>query len=311
MEQRKIKAGIQAMKLCICHPTDLLKYREKLSKVLLTEEYFWEYKYDGVRTISWFDDQGLKIIAKTGRQPVGYLEMFSRNGRRLEALERFYQDKLHIPKGYVFDGELFDTDIHKTMSIVMSKNPTHPIPYYVFDMIPLDTIIKCKPYKIPYQDRKLKLFSNIMKSDRNIVKYVEFLPAKLHNENDIDRLISNAINQKYEGVVFKRKDSPYIPRRNILWIKGKRIMSLDLLVIDVIPSKEHQGMVQAIVCKLGNLKQPVGSGLTLEQRRRWYSHPDEIIGKIVEVKFAEYTKDGYLRQPTFVRIRYDKKVPDA
>ena len=35
----------------------------------------------------------------------------------------------------------------------------------------------------------------------------------------------------------------------------------------------------------------VGTGLSLEQRKRWYQHPEEIVGKIVTIKFFEETQN--------------------
>ena len=35
----------------------------------------------------------------------------------------------------------------------------------------------------------------------------------------------------------------------------------------------------------------VGTGLSLAQRKRWYEHPEEIIGKQICVKFFEETVD--------------------
>ena len=36
----------------------------------------------------------------------------------------------------------------------------------------------------------------------------------------------------------------------------------------------------------------VGSGLSKEQRLRWYEHPEEIIGEIVTIQYFEETKDS-------------------
>jgi DNA ligase-1 len=43
---------------------------------------------------------------------------------------------------------------------------------------------------------------------------------------------------------------------------------------------EHKG------CKVN-----VGTGLSLAQRKRWYTNPEEIVGKVITVKFFEETQD--------------------
>ncbi len=273
-------------------------------KLLMSQPYAYEKKYDGVRCISWMRKGNLKIIAYDKK-----LEMYSRNGRHLENLVDKFINKLDIPEGFVFDGELFLQDFSTTMSIVMSDHPVRQPDYYVFDMVPIDTVLKGKTYNVPYNLRKENLFKALLKCKDN-VHYIEYKKSTFTKESEITNLIDSLVSQKFEGCVFKLINSPYIPKRSIDWIKGKKIFTLDLLVLGVINSKEHIGKIQSVVCKLGKLQQPVGSGLTEEQRSEWFKDPKKIIGKIVEVKFAEYTKEGYLRQPSFVRIRIDKNYPD-
>ena len=286
------------------HPKDLFR-SEKFYELVLNRPYLYEAKYDGVRCVSWFDGNQLKIASYHPE-----LEMYSRNGRLLSNISELFKDRLVIPKGYAFDGELFLKDIRTTMSIILSKLPMRTPNYYVFDIIPIETVLHGKVYNVPYEERKANLLKYIPKCDNDKVFFINSKKPKFYKKEDVDQLIDSYINQGYEGVVFKLSESPYIPKRSLYWLKGKKIFTLDLKVIGIIPSKEHPGQIQAIVCKLGNKEQPVGSGLTLKQRIEWFKNPSKIIGKIVEVKFAEYTEKGYLRQPTFVRIRTDKTIPD-
>jgi DNA ligase-1 len=199
------------------------------------------------------------------------------------------------------------------MSIVMNHDVKITPFYYVFDMVPISTILKGQVYKIPYEKRKDDLKKVMYTKNKSPIEYVNYFKEEFESALQVEELIDSYVKRNYEGVVFKLLDSPYVPTRSAYWIKGKKINTLDLLVVKVIKSKEHLGQIQAIVCRLskkGNIVQPVGSGLTNLQRTEWYKHPEEIIGKIVEVKFHEFTADGKLRQPTFIRIRNDKTVPD-
>ena len=76
------------------------------------------------------------------------------------------------------------------------------------------------------------------------------------------------------------------------------------------------GVMQKIKC-VGSLvieykgnKVNVGTGLSLEQRKRWYKHPEEIVGKTITVKYFEPTQnqDGSwsLRFPV-LKVIYDKE----
>lgn len=291
------------MKLHLMHPKDLFR-TDKFYNLLLNSPYYFEKKYDGVRCVSWIDGD-LRIVAYDKAN----LAMYSRNGKELTQLIPFFRKQLKIPKGFALDGELFLRDFSTTMSLVMSEHVSQYPDYYLFDIVPVDTVLKGKVYRIGYEKRKQEL-KRVVSKCGDKVRFIETEKSNFKNRQQIDNLIDKLIGKGFEGCVFKLSGSPYVPKRSLYWLKGKKVFTLDLKVVNVIASKEHPGQVQAIVCNLGKLNQPVGSGLTLKQRIEWYQHPEEIIGKIVEVKFVEYTKLGYLRQPTFVRIRTDKSVPD-
>lgn len=72
-------------------------------------------------------------------------------------------------------------------------------------------------------------------------------------------------------------------------------------------------MAGALVCQFRDDKTiTVGTGLTDDQRKRWWSEffYNEIVGKIVQIDaMAESTK-GVLREPRFKGIRHDKTEGD-
>ena len=80
-------------------------------------------------------------------------------------------------------------------------------------------------------------------------------------------------------------------------------------------------MIGAIVCEIvtRDLKHvvcKVGSGLSDEQRMRWAIHPEEILGKIVEVKYFSLSQSEdalgsntySLRFPRLHKVRTDKET---
>jgi len=285
------------------HPVELFSKANLIHRIL-DGQWAYEPKIDGVRCIAWRSNSKLRMHM---------LEMYSRNSRRLENLEPLFDRILNIPDGFAFDGELFYQSFNMTMSVIMNQNVKIVPFYHIFDMVPVSTILKGQVYKTPYERRKDDLKKVIYTKNKSPIEFVNYFKEEFESPLQIDELIDNYVKRKFEGVVFKLPTSPYVPTRSAYWIKGKKINTLDLLVVKVIKSKEHPGQIQAIVCRLSkkeNIVQPVGSGLSNLQRREWYLHPEEIVGKIVEVKFHEFTADGKLRQPTFIRIRNDKTVPD-
>ena len=59
----------------------------------------------------------------------------------------------------------------------------------------------------------------------------------------------------------------------------------------------------------------MGSGFSDEQRDYYFNNPNEIVGKIVTVKYKEATtnKNGgeSLQFPVFVTVRFDKDSADC
>lgn len=55
----------------------------------------------------------------------------------------------------------------------------------------------------------------------------------------------------------------------------------------------------------------VGTGLSFEQRERWFNHPEEIVGKIIEVRGNEVSRAGVLVKPALVRLRPDATLADV
>ena len=72
-------------------------------------------------------------------------------------------------------------------------------------------------------------------------------------------------------------------------------------------------MLGLIHCDYKGFDLGVGSGFTDEQRRYYWNHPDEIIGKIVQIKFKGETtnKNGgvSVQFPIFEIVRTDKTEP--
>jgi len=140
-----------------------------------------------------------------------------------------------------------------------------------------------------------------------------------------------------EGLVAKRADAPYRGGRSPTWLKLRAARTEDFVVVGFTAPKGSRTAIGALHLALyvdGKLRYAgrVGSGLAdrelaalrigLEAERRktppCTGVPAAAKGsiwieprRVCEVRFAEWTSDGLLRQPVFVRWREDKAVEEC
>lgn len=109
---------------------------------------------------------------------------------------------------------------------------------------------------------------------------------------DIIELLEMVLDYGVEGLVLRQGDK---------WLKVKPFKSFDVMVTGVIEGTgKYVGMLGAFMTDMGK----VGTGFTDKDRKEYFS-PD-MLGKTIEVKCMELTKDGMFRHPVFMRIREDK-----
>ena len=130
-----------------------------------------------------------------------------------------------------------------------------------------------------------------------------------------------------EGVVGKRADSTYRSGRSEAWRKVRAKRSADFIVAGWTPTKSNPSDIGALVLAEYRADElvhcgRVGSGLGEANRREAKSRlaelePGDALSDdathrwveqklVCEVEFREYSADGHLRHPVFVRFRDDK-----
>lgn len=115
-----------------------------------------------------------------------------------------------------------------------------------------------------------------------------------------------------EGAIGKAINEPYhAGKRDFSLIKVKEDVDADLLVCGMVAGKgKYSDTLGALVCRdKANNKHTI-SGMTDEQRYQWWSNPEAILGKVVEIKAMKKLNDGQYREPRFKAVRFDKTVAD-
>jgi bifunctional non-homologous end joining protein LigD len=288
--------------------------------------WLFEPKLDGFRTLAFLNNG---IVRLQSRNELNVTEHYP---SLIESIKNQPASQL------VLDGEIIALDAKgkscfqclqgylKSLNRLQTGDvePPSAIIYYVFDILYLDGYnLQAAPLKA-----RKELLKSIFTSTAN-VRLVEYF------DTDGETVYRAAIENGLEGVIAKQKESLYEPgKRSKNWLKLKAITSDDFMVAGYTAGTGNRANTfGALILGYYNDKndlQPAGnvsSGFdndTLQALRKQldtiaiktnpFAAKIERTGKItwvkpklvVEVKFAEWTQDGRLRAPVFLRLRADK-----
>ena len=128
------------------------------------------------------------------------------------------------------------------------------------------------------------------------------------DQSQIMKWLDYAVEQGWEGLMLN-KDALYKCKRTTDLIKIKRFYSMDLPVIKVLEGDGRlKGTLGALVVKYKDNTVNVGSGFDDETRTKFWKDRDNLIGRVVEVKYKEISKDKKtglesLQFPIYIGLR--------
>ncbi len=286
-------------------------------------QWLWEIKLDGYRALA----------VKSG----GDVTVFSRRGKFLNRQFPYIVERLaDLPDGTVVDGELVAIndsgrpDFHLLQNFRAEASRIH---YYIFDLL------CCKDRdltRLPLIERRELLKSLVVIDDKRI-RISEYVEA------GATELLAAVREQHLEGIVGKRKDSPYQPgKRSGTWIKYRANRGQELVIggytpgphgIDAIIVGYHgdrgltyvarirNGLVPTsrrhvfeklrplvrVECPFVNLPETRqtrwGEALTAEKMKKCIWVNPELVAQI---EFLEWTESDHLRHSKFVGLREGK-----
>jgi bifunctional non-homologous end joining protein LigD len=286
-------------------------------------DWLYELKFDGIRALA----------IKNGEK----VSLMSRNKNELRT--RFPQiadtvKKLRIQE-CVIDGEIVALDEQGRSSFQLlqaheMEGRKAPICFYVFDLLQLEgrSLIK-----LPLTQRK------------------EILAKICEIGSEASKLLAEVKRRGLEGIVGKQRNSVYEPgRRSGAWIKLKCVNEQEFVIGGYTPpggSRKYFGAILVGYYKEKKLlfAGKVGSGFTgktlallhkkfqkearkdcpfadlpSKQGGEWVQGITPSMMKkmhwvnpvfVAQIKFAEWTREGKLRQPVFLGLREDKKPEEV
>ena len=250
----------------------------------------------------------------------------SRQGKEFKGLEHIIEDINKLPfKDMFFNGELIrknvdnlpdDENFQIGTGIINSDDMNKTcIKFVIYEMLPKEEFLKGES-KLTYKQRRKEYLDPLSKEIFNLgLENIEVVPIIYEgtDKSKIQELLNKADSNGWEGLMLN-KDTKWKNKRNNGILKVKSFKHADLLCTDIIEGDgKYKGTLGLIKCDYKGYELGVGSGFTDEQRHYYWNHRDEIIGKIVQIKYKGETKNKQgglsVQFPIFQTVRYDKAEP--
>ncbi|MHB8407762.1 MAG: ATP-dependent DNA ligase [Acidiferrobacterales bacterium] len=284
--------SIDKMSCSLAEPFDPDKHE-------LVGEYIADRKLDGMRMLI-IDgvaySRGGKII-----HTVGHI---------LQEIEKVDPDGRFVLDGEVMGSADFDTNSGATRR--QSTGTNTDLVYNVFDCIDREAWRTQKTVSLKARkDDLTHLLGGSGERHPHVfpVPY-EILPLN-PKTTQLFEMRDKLIAQGFEGMMLKKFDSPYVFKRSDAILKFKDFKDVDGQIVEFLEGKgRHKGRLGAIRVQhespAGTTTSKVGSGFDDEQREFFWKNQKKLTGKMVEVQYQNFSADGSLRFPIYVKLRPDK-----
>jgi bifunctional non-homologous end joining protein LigD len=293
-------------------------------------DWSYELKFDGIRACAIKDDSKVSLISRNGN------ELRTRYPEIADAVEKLGVDEC------VIDGEVVALDEEGRSSFQLlqgleMEGRKSPVRFYVFDLLQVNGR---SLLTLPLTARK-QLLTQICEETGDPIRYSGEIGG------DPPALLAEVQRRGLEGLIGKLRDSVYEPgRRSGAWIKLKCVNEQEFVIGGFTPPQGARQHFGAILVGYYEKKKflfagKVGTGfntkslaslhkklkgekredcpfadLPSKQGGQWVLGITPAMMRKIEwvnpvfvcqVKFAEWTRDGKLRQPVFLGLREDKK----
>jgi bifunctional non-homologous end joining protein LigD len=293
-------------------------------------DWGYELKFDGIRACAIKNGGKVSLISRNGN------ELRARYPEVAEAVKNLAVDEC------VIDGEVVALDEEGRSSFQLlqgleMEGRKSPVRFYVFDLLQLNGR---SLLGLPLTARK-QLLGQICEEVDDPIRYSGEIGS------DAQGLLAEVQRRGLEGLIGKLRDSVYEPgRRSGAWIKLKCVNEQEFVIGGFTPPQGARQHFGAILVGYYEKKKflfagKVGTGfntkslaslhkklksekrddcpfadLPSKQGGQWVQGITPAMMRRIEwvnpvlvcqVKFAEWTRDGKLRQPVFLGLREDKK----
>lgn len=281
-------------------------------------DWLFEIKWDGFRALAFVNGKNVKLV--------------SRNHNLLNAdYPSLVEELKSINKKVVLDGEIvvFDESGRPRFELLQgcAKDPECAPQFMAFDVLYINGI---DVRNLALVDRKNLLKDFLDQLNLRCVHYTDHI-----NDHGI-KPFKEAAKMGFEGLIAKRKNSPYVSLRSRDWLKIKAARRDEFVIIgftkpkgwrahfgSLLLGRFDDGVLQfaghvgtgfdsaMIEDVFAQLKPLITTSSPLKQPVKTNTKPTWVKPKLIaDVSFAEQTTKGVLRQPVFHGLRTDKKIAE-
>ncbi len=246
-------------------------------------------------------------------------KLISRQGKEFTGMQHIISDLNQLGIGWFYDGELIRKNIDNvsdgenfrigTEIINSDAEVKEEIKFVIFDYFPESEL------RDGHSNAKYKVRRKMLNELRKIIeekglKNIEIVTMLYEgaDQTQIMKWLDYAVEHGWEGLMLN-KDSTYKCKRTTDLIKIKRFYTMDLPIVEVLEGDGRlKGTLGALVVKYKDNTVNIGSGFNDETRREFWEGKDNIVGRIVEVKYKEISRDKKtglesLQFPIYVGLR--------
>ncbi len=253
----------------------------------------------------------------------------SRQNKTIEGLNHIESDLEKITTSlfkdsYVFDGELirkntdnlsdnenFRLSTGLVNSKVESTGVKEELEFVIFDLIPTNEFIKGES-ELKFKDR-LNLLEKVNEKIEELnLKNIRIAPTYYTGTDHsmIESILNKVSSEGLEGLMCLRNHT-YKTKRHSGILKCKKFKNADCFIVGYEEGQgKNKGMLGAFVIEFKGEKVNIGSGYTEKERIDFWENRDLYIGKILQVKYKEETKNKNgkcsIQFPVFEGIKLDK-----
>lgn len=254
-------------------------------------------------------------------------QLISRQGKPFTGLDHIIKDIEQLPKheNYMFNGELIrknydnlsDNDNFQIGTGIINSDDSDKscIKFVIYECIPNEEFENGES-KLKYKARREQILNPLTTAISRLNTDNLEVVSIIYEGSDkpvIQPLLDKADKDGWEGLMLN-KDTKWKNKRNNGILKVKSFKHADIRCTDIVEGDgKYKGTLGLIKCDYKGYELGVGSGFTDEQRNYYWNNPDEIIGKIVQIKFKGETKNKNggisVQFPIFEIVRNDKSEP--